>query len=306
MSYVILQPTADPYARRNYQLTVESTVSLSVIQPHVTESTLNELTLSAEGGGVRVWGVGSVHITPYTHIRRGDVVLFARDKRFFSEADIIQKTESQTLATKLWGDPTGSSDTWPLIYFLTSPVKKDIAYPTFKEIVGYTNVNGNPAQGFTVLDQTRNQRYHEYEYEAAYQAIDSQEPLDTVTKAMARREQSALRRQLIGDKSEVECGICGRTLPVHLLVAAHIKKRSACTPDEKRNIPFIAMPICNLGCDPLYELGYVTVVNGIVQVAETSSVSLQNILRDLSGKRCKYWVEERRPYFDWHHQWATS
>ena len=119
MNNVILQPAADPYARRNYQLTVETTVALSVIQPHVTESMLKELTLYAEGGGVRVWGVRSVHRTPWTRIRRGDVVLFARDKRFFGEADIIQKTDSQKLATKLWDDPTGSSDTWPLIYFLT-------------------------------------------------------------------------------------------------------------------------------------------------------------------------------------------
>ena len=89
MNNVILQPAADPDARRNYQATVESTVALSDIQPHVTKSMLNELTLSAEGAGVRVLGVRSVHRTPWTRIQRGDVVLFAREKRFFSEADMI-------------------------------------------------------------------------------------------------------------------------------------------------------------------------------------------------------------------------
>ena len=179
-------------------------------------------------------------------------------------------------------------------------------YEKFNVAVGY-KPNYFP-RGFSVLDAERSQRYldtigregAEAEYESAYRAIDAQESLDTVTTVMVRREQSALRRLLVGTKTETECGICGRMLPVSLLVAAHIKQRSERTQAEKADIPFIAMPICTLGCDALYEKGWVTVDAGVVKTASSKSTSLSEVLDGLKGNECAYSSPDRESYFGWH------
>ena len=83
-------------------------------------------------------------------------------------------------------------------------------------------------------------------------------------------------------------------------LAAHIKQRSECTQVEKADIPFIAMPICTLGCDALYEAGWVSVDDGVVKTARTASPALSDVLGGLSGTKCTYWVAARESYFRWH------
>ena len=46
------------------------------------------------------------------------------------------------------------------------------------------------------------------------------------------------------------------------LVAAHIKKRAACSLEEKKDYKSIVMPMCSFGCDYLYERGYIAVSDG--------------------------------------------
>lgn len=55
------------------------------------------------------------------------------------------------------------------------------------------------------------------------------------------------------------CGLCGNSLPSDLLTAAHIKPRSACSAAERVDAPWIVMPACLIGCDALFELGYLGV-----------------------------------------------
>ena len=38
-------------------------------------------------------------------------------------------------------------------------------------------------------------------------------------------------------------------------LAAHIKNRSECSQQAKADVPHIAMPMCAMGCDALYEAG---------------------------------------------------
>ncbi|WBP92091.1 hypothetical protein [Kitasatospora cathayae] len=74
-----------------------------------------------------------------------------------------------------------------------------------------------------------------------------------------------------GIRSSSDAGylaLCGRALPATLLTAAHIKKHAVCTDDEKRDFANIAMLACSLGCDSLYERGYITVTDtGRIQVS---------------------------------------
>jgi hypothetical protein len=41
--------------------------------------------------------------------------------------------------------------------------------------------------------------------------------------------------------------------------SAHIKKRSLCTDDERRDLRHVAMLAYSFGCDALYEAGWITV-----------------------------------------------
>lgn len=132
-------------------------------------------------------------------------------------------------------------------------------------------------------------------------------PTDSFVIAVARREQAELRRALgLGkDVRTGRCGLCGRTFPAGLLVAAHIKRRSECSEDERRD-PNVAMLACTLGCDALFEVGYVSVAGrGRVVTARrdiTHAAHLDQELRRLSRQPAPAWSAEREPYFAWHRE----
>jgi hypothetical protein len=180
MPNVILEPIADNAARQNYQATIESTVALSVIQTHVSLSVIEKLTISGNGEEVCVWGVRSTHKKAWERTREGDVILFSRQNRLYSEATVITKTNCPGLARQLWGLSNGFRDTWHLMYFISSPIKRDIPYETFNELVGSAD-NFTPL-GFTVLKSWKSEMYLSYVHEFADKALEESWPLDTVTE----------------------------------------------------------------------------------------------------------------------------
>ena len=89
---------------------------------------------------------------------------------------------------------------------------------------------------------------------------------DREISTIARLEARYLRQQLLGNVKAFPCAICGRTLPVALLVTAHIKTRSECNEAEKGDVN-VVMSNCLFGCDALYERGLVTVdANGMIRL----------------------------------------
>jgi hypothetical protein len=89
--------------------------------------------------------------------------------------------------------------------------------------------------------------------------------------------------------------------PVSYLVTAHIKKRSYCNPREKRDIN-IVMPMCKLGCDELFEKGYISVQNGcfISMRKNPTSNELEDFINTVSGNNCAYFNQNTISYFEWH------
>lgn len=63
------------------------------------------------------------------------------------------------------------------------------------------------------------------------------------------------------------CGICNKEYPINLLITAHIKKQTHCTFEEKLDYKNIVMPMCKMGCDDLYEKGYIFIRDGKVMKA---------------------------------------
>jgi hypothetical protein len=84
--------------------------------------------------------------------------------------------------------------------------------------------------------------------------------LDRPVAGTARREQDLLRGALgLFRDHDMACALCRQVLPASLLVAAHIKPRSQCTPTERLDVQHIGMAACLLGCDALFERGLVAV-----------------------------------------------
>lgn len=128
--------------------------------------------------------------------------------------------------------------------------------------------------------------------------------LERLALVRARREQAHLRRMLAGDAQKASCAICGNEYPIDLLVAAHIKKRSACSEAERRDLANVAMLACALGCDSLYEDGWITVgFGGMIQVFDLERLdrgALKERLRGLRGGECSGYSAGSEKYFAWH------
>lgn len=143
-------------------------------------------------------------------------------------------------------------------------------------------------------------------YEAIQRELDSYESLDQPRIVLARREQAFLRQYLFRDSEFGACAICGEELPISFLVAAHIKPRAQCSDAERRDYANNVVPMCLLGCEVLFELGWVVVRDGKVHVRRHSRSNdrLDRLLKGLDGRPTVAWKEGRVKYFVWHAQHA--
>lgn len=121
---------------------------------------------------------------------------------------------------------------------------------------------------------------------------------DKVVVTKARREQAQLRRLLLGGRDHGECLVCGRTLPGELLVAAHIIPRAKCT-IVQRSDPENVVLMCALGCDALFEGGYLEVSRGVVRGRKgTFLPAVDMAAAPLVGRRVARPGSKRERYFN--------
>ena len=126
--------------------------------------------------------------------------------------------------------------------------------------------------------------------------------LDKLTISKRRTEQYILREYLLGNKDHGKCGLCDKDYPVKFLATAHIKKRSKCTTEEKKDIN-IVMPACHFGCDKVYEEGYVYVKEGVIKKnlkIKITTKPLVDYITKIDNKKCNYFKEETAHYFKHH------
>jgi len=141
-------------------------------------------------------------------------------------------------------------------------------------------------------------RIQEGSYEVT---IQGQTDLLTVTKR--RGEQGLLRGFLMKGRESLPCALCGRDFAPEHLITAHIKKRHHASEAERRDTA-IVVPMCVMGCDALFERGWIGVKDGEVirlKTAKTTPAAEEIILR-LLGSPVTFWNPQTKPYFEWHLQ----
>jgi hypothetical protein len=68
------------------------------------------------------------------------------------------------------------------------------------------------------------------------------------------------------------------------------------------------MPACVLGCDSLYEHGYITVVDGIIATNPKFDLPTDaaQAIAQLDGRKVEHWGTPNAAYFKWHHSHHTA
>jgi len=316
VAHVILQPSANQDARDHYRDTIEAPVAFRDYAHLIAPETLYSLGEIFPDGVAPMWGVtpgvNGVNVRKYERASIGDLVLFAAHGRIFGSGTVAAKFRNRDLAAQLWNfDSKGM--TWEYMYALDEIRTLDIPYADFNRVVGYKE--NNVIQGFTVMDSERSESFldafgfwserHEppvTEEILEDALINLDGPLDTRVQTWARTEQSRARRVHLGDRPVGDCRLCGRTFPREFLVAAHKKKRSRCSDDEKRDIANVTMMCCVFGCDALYERGYVGVSES-GEILRSSRITSESALGQAIGQYVlpRISLDPREAdYFAWH------
>jgi hypothetical protein len=136
--------------------------------------------------------------------------------------------------------------------------------------------------------------------EAEELPLDVDGNLDAVAVALRRREQAKLRAKKFQGRAVIECDLCGRLLPRRLVWAAHIKRRADANIHERLD-PANVMAACLLGCDALFEHGYIHVdSSGFVRTTLAEHEVLAQRLSPAVGRRCTAFRDSSRAYFAAH------
>lgn len=315
MAQVILQPSGSPDARQHYSDTITRPVSLAVIAQHVPAADVAILQTLFPEGVAPTWGVvpgdNEGNRKKWERVENGDILLFAGSGAVRANGVVVHKLHSVALATQLWGrDEDG--ETWEYVYFIDQVEDCNIPYQEFNAAAGY-KVN-NVIQGFQVLDGEKSARIlaaldltkdgsvgGTAKDFAASTALATEGELDVAGQVLLRKEQGYLRRMLFGRRDRGACALCGREMPIDLLVAAHIKKRSLCSTAEKRDFANNVLPMCRMGCDDLFEKGYLLVrkatVHGNPVRLQRATSPVQTYIKSLDGRTVVAWQQGMEAYF---------
>lgn len=318
MSLIILQPAASKSSQDHYKRTISNPVSIERIEPYVSQQLYSEIRKQYPEGKVPVWGVmngkNDTIKKKWEKISRGDITLFSGKGGIFASAVTTLKFQNRALAEQLWGTDE-AKNTWENIYLVKEVKNIHIPYEKFNAILGYNEKF--VIQGFHVLDEEKSTKLNmqyglfcedicepvsEADYSHVVERLEGNASLDFESMTCRRREQSFLRYYLFDGCSDFVCGICGKRLPVNMMVTAHIKERNCCSKKEKLDFRHVIMPMCKFGCDDLYEKGYIYVQDGLVKINRQKWVTpdMEAELSKLENKKCPYYNPKTKLYFEYH------
>ena len=314
MSKIILQPSGNKDAREHYVDTILTPVSLNKLKSYLTTEEYEVLNQIYPSGECFVWGVtpGGSNITKWNRIEKGDITLFSKQGGIFASGVTTHKLHNKSIAENLW-NYNSEGNTWEYVYFLDEIKNQNIPYVEFNKSVGYQE--NYIIQGFNVLTQEQSEKvissfdlesgiYIQSITEEEYQQIVTNIELEETDKNVTtkrRLEQGFLKKYLFGNNTVSTCACCGKKYPVSYLITAHIKKRTFCNEDERKDMN-VVFPMCKFGCDELFENGYIVVKDGIISSLnkKPSTDDIEIYINTIINKQCKYYNSNTEKYFKWH------
>lgn len=154
----------------------------------------------------------------------------------------------------------------------------------------------------TSQDEKNGKRSKDFYFDRIKDQLNRLNKLEKVTISKRRTEQHILRKFILKNNDYGVCAICNKEYPVSFLATAHIKKRKDCNDKEKLDLN-VVMPACHLGCDKLYEEGYIFVKDGnIIRNSKNNTVTdpINKYVSKIVGTKCKYFNERNKKYFEYH------
>ncbi|MCX5009156.1 hypothetical protein OHB05_42320 [Streptomyces sp. NBC_00638] len=278
-------------------------------------STLTDLHDLFPDGQAQLWGVtpgvNDANLPQIRKMRAGDIVFFSGDRRVYLVGTVARTWHNRELAQELWGVDERTQQTWEYMYALSAVRGVNVPMDEVRSVLGW--VPNRNIQGFVALNEPDGELLVDLVgFESAgaptvpgprRSPTSPPGPSTSFALAAYRAEQTTIKQWLIPG-SVGECALCGRSFPKAFLVAAHIKKRAICSEEERWDTENIAMLACLLGCDSLYERGFITVEHGgqlqVSPLVEEASAVDQHIKDHLQGRITPWWTPAREPYYAWH------
>jgi hypothetical protein len=318
---IALQPAAlnDREVLRHFLDTIDTRVRLDEHADVIEADVLEALKVIYPRGTAQFWGatpgVSGSNVSKWRKLSAGDGAFFYGEKKVYLVGHIALTFRNPALATRLWGTDANGL-TWELMYALvnlreiTLPIEEIRTALDWKDkafVQGFTVVGDEHAENLVELanleDTSNVLRTCVNHARAAGATVAPDGPTDTTRTVNWRREHPYLKRRLVELAGDV-CGLCGRDFPPALLVGAHIKKRAHCTEAERKDFDNVGMLACVLGCDSLFERGYVAVGEGglilISDLARASASVAHYVRSHLEGRVSPWWSATRDRYYDWH------
>lgn len=316
---VFAQPASlkRPAVREHYEDTILHPVDLASHADLIDLEVSPALSELFPSGQAQLWGVtpgiNGANLPQIRKMQAGDVVFFSGSKRLYLVGTVALAWHNPALAHRLWGIDDRTKQTWEYMYALTGVRGIDFPIEEIRSLLSWKS-NRN-IQGFVALaDADGGILTDLVGFEHGMRGSSSPLPGkpvappfgpsdSAVAEVQRRAEQGRLKRALLPG-AEGECALCGRTLPRALLVAAHIKKRAACSEEERWDLNNVAMLACLLGCDSLFEHGFVAVETGgqlsVSPVAAAAPAVTKYMDEHLVGRSIEWWSADREQYYAWH------
>ena len=264
---LLLFPTSSKLKYINYVQTVEYSLKINEIIDICDKKNVKILQ-DIKSKSIHLWGVPDGHnnkdLGNWKKSKVGDNCLFYKDKKFFSKSKIILKLIDENIASRFLVK-TSKGDLSKNLFFLEPSSEISITNYRFNKALNKTNSPLNSFKiekiknknllkelGISTL-KTLTGRREDFYQDRLYEL----EKLDGIkSQAKIRLEQDIFSEFFFSGRSNSKCAICARSYPNSIMVAGHIKKRSLSSDIERRNLKNV-MPICKMGCDDLFERGYI-------------------------------------------------
>tara|TARA_X000000950_G_scaffold150812_1_gene185828 strand:- start:852 stop:1811 length:960 start_codon:yes stop_codon:yes gene_type:complete len=310
---IALLPTSGKLSYVHYINTIENPISFDRLKRNLDPDSKNKLE-KFNLKKFHLWGVTNGHknrnLNLWQSLNPGDKCIFYRKKKFFSKGVIALTVKNKDISNQLWGRGS-NGELWENLIFIKSLEKENIDIQEFNETMEYSEKN--VLQAFQVVSADKLSKIFSKEFDAQknssrsihYQRklekITGETDLDSISKT--RAEQKILSDYLFENSKYSACAICSKQYPNQLLVAGHIKKRKEATKKERLDLS-IVMPVCKLGCDELFEHGYIYVdENNILKknLEKDGTIELDHVIEKLIDKKIEYVNENNKRYF-YHHR----